>query len=86
MAPYADLQDGLMDVLLVRKTSLKNLLVLFPSIYSGKHVNSKYLEYRQVKSISLDSDSIQELTIDGEIKGNAPFEVRVLEQKLSIIG
>ncbi len=86
MAPYADLQDGLMDVLLVRKTSLKNLLVLFPSIYSGKHVNSKYLEYRQVKSISLDSDSIQQLTIDGEIKGNAPLEVRMLEQKLAIIG
>lgn len=86
MAPYADLQDGLMDVLLVRETSFVNLLKLFPSIYSGKHVHSKYLEYRQVKSVKVQSDSTQNLTIDGEIKGSAPYEVRVMEEKLSIIG
>ena len=86
MAPYADLQDGLMDVLLVRKTAMTNLLKLFPSIYSGKHVNSKFLEYRQAKKIKIDSNSSQNLTIDGEIKGSAPYEVRVVEEKLKVIG
>lgn len=86
MAPFADLQDGLMDVLLVRKTAFVNLLKLFPSIYSGKHVHSKYLEYRQVKSVKIQSNSTQNLTIDGEIKGSAPFEVKMMEEKLYIIG
>lgn len=86
MAPYADLQDGLMDVLLVRKTALSNLMKLFPSIYSGKHIRSKYLEYRQVKFVKVESNSTQNLTIDGEIKGSAPFEVRVMEEKLKVIG
>jgi len=86
MAPYADLQDGLMDVLLVRKTAMSNLLKLFPSIYSGKHINSKHLEYRQVKYIKVESNSSQNLTIDGEIKGSAPYEVRVMEEKLKVIG
>lgn len=86
MAPFADLQDGLMDVLLVRKTAIGNLLKLFPSIYSGKHVHSKFLEYRQVKYLKLVSDSTRNLTIDGEIKGSAPFEVRVMEEKLKVIG
>ncbi len=85
MAPYADLQDGLMDVILVRKTSMINLLRLFPKIYSGKHIKSKYLEYRQVKTLSLTTNSTQNLTIDGEIKGSAPFEVRVIEEKLFVI-
>lgn len=85
MAPLADLKDGLLDVILVRKTALINLLKLFPSIYSGKHIHSKYLEYRQVKSIKVESEIQQDLTIDGEIKGSAPFSVTVFDKKLKII-
>jgi YegS/Rv2252/BmrU family lipid kinase len=85
MAPMADLQDGLLDVLLVRKTALSNLLKLFPKIYSGKHINSKYLEYRQVKTIHVESEFNQALTIDGEIKGSVPFKVSVLPEKLVVI-
>lgn len=85
MAPMADLQDGLLDVLLVRKTALSNLLKLFPKIYSGKHINSKYLEYRQVKTIQIESEYNQALTIDGEIKGSVPFKITVLPEKLVVI-
>lgn len=85
MAPMADLQDGLMDVLLVRKTELINLIKLFPKIYSGKHVHSKYLEYRQVQKISVESEYLQALTIDGEIKGSVPFSVSILPEKLIVI-
>lgn len=85
MAPMADLQDGLMDVLLVRKTGLSNLLKLFPKIYSGKHIHSPYLEYRQVKSISVESEYNQALTIDGEIKGSVPFKVSILPKQLIVI-
>lgn len=85
MAPMADLQDGLLDVLLVRKTKLMNLVKLFPKIYSGKHIQSELLEYRQVKSISVESEYQQALTIDGEIKGSVPFKVSVLPEKLVVI-
>ncbi len=85
MAPMADLQDGLLDVLLVRKTKLMNLVKLFPKIYSGKHIQSELLEYRQVKSISVESEYQQALTIDGEIKGSVPFAVSVLQEKLVVI-
>lgn len=85
MAPMADLQDGLMDVLLVRKTQLINLVKLFPKIYSGKHIKSKLVEYRQVKQIEIESEFSQNLTIDGEIKGSTPFKVSILPEKLKII-
>lgn len=85
MAPMADLQDGLLDVLLVRKTKLMNLIKLFPKIYSGKHIQSPLLEYRQVKNISVHSEYQQALTIDGEIKGSVPFKVTVLPEKLVVI-
>lgn len=84
MAPLASLEDELMDVLLVRKTSLINLLQLFPKIYSGKHINSKLLEYKQVKSIKVNSE-ISILTIDGEEKGIAPFIAEIATEKLKVL-
>ena len=85
MAPYANLSDGLMDVLIVKKTSLLNLLFLFPSIYSGKHVHSKLLEYKQLSSITIAATDGNPLTIDGEVKGRAPLSVSILPLALSII-
>ena len=85
MAPYASLSDGLMDVLIVKKTSLLNLLFLFPSIYSGKHVHSKLLEYKQLSSITIAATDGNPLTIDGEVKGSAPLSVSVLPLALTII-
>ena len=85
MAPYASLSDGLMDVLIVKKTSLMNLLFLFPSIYSGKHVHSKLLEYKQLSSITIAATDGNPLTIDGEVKGRAPLSVSILPLALSII-
>ena len=85
MAPYASLSDGLMDVLIVKKTSLLNLLFLFPSIYSGKHVHSKLLEYKQLSSITIAATDGNPLTIDGEVKGRAPLSVSILPLALSII-
>ena len=85
MAPYASLSDGLMDVLIVKKTSLLNLLFLFPSIYSGKHVHSKLLEYKQLSAITIAATDGNPLTIDGEVKGCAPLSVSVLPLALTII-
>jgi diacylglycerol kinase (ATP) len=85
MAPYASLSDGLMDVIIVKKTSLLNLLFLFPSIYSGKHVHSKLLEYKQLSSITIAAKDGNSLTIDGEVKARAPLSVSVLPLALTII-
>src|SRR5690606_4630720 len=38
MAPKALLDDGLIDLLLVRKISILKLIRLFPKIYSGNHI------------------------------------------------
>jgi YegS/Rv2252/BmrU family lipid kinase len=85
MAPNARLSDGLMDVLIVKKTSLLNLLFLFPSIYAGKHVHSKLLEYKQISAIAISATDGNPLTIDGEVKARAPLSVSVLPLALTII-
>ena len=50
IAPKAKLNDGLMDVVAVKKTNRLKLLKLFPKIFSGNHVNDSVVKYHQIKS------------------------------------
>lgn len=85
MAPMARLNDDLLDILVVRKTSFWNLLFLFPSVYSGKHIHSPLLEYIHSANVAVIDNDCSNLIIDGEQKGNAPFEVSISKQKLKVL-
>jgi YegS/Rv2252/BmrU family lipid kinase len=84
MAPLAELSDGLLDILVVKRQPFYKLLQLFPQIFSGSHISSPLLTYIQAKSFSIDAKP-QTLNIDGEIKCQSPFSVVVLPQKLTMI-
>ena len=76
-APNAKLDDGLIDLVIVKKTSRLKLLLLFPKIFSGKHISSPLVQYQQVKSFSIFPESDSGLNIDGELIGNTPLSVTV---------
>ena len=63
MAPLAQLNDGKIDLIIVRKTSRINLLKLFPKLFSGDHIKSPLVEYRQVKNFSISLEETNDLTI-----------------------
>ena len=84
MAPLADLSDGLMDILVVKRQPFYKLLQLFPQIFSGSHISSPLLTYLKAKSFSVSADS-QVLVVDGETQCNAPFSVIILPQQLTMI-
>ena len=76
-APNAKLDDGLIDLVIVKKTSRLKLLLLFPKIFSGKHISSPLVQYQQVNSFSIFPESDSGLNIDGELIGNTPLSVTV---------
>ncbi len=84
MAPLADLSDGLMDILVVKRQPFYKLLQLFPQIFSGSHINSTLLTYLKAKSFSVKADP-QMLVVDGEIQCTAPFSATILPQQLTMI-
>ncbi len=53
MAPKAKLNDGLMDLLLIRSQKTMDLLTIFTKVYAGTHTDLDYVEYRQVKWFSI---------------------------------
>ena len=85
MAPLAKLDDGKIDLIIVRKTSKVKLLKLFPKLFSGDHVKSPLVEYKQVKNFSITIKDENDLTIDGEIIGKTPLHVEMLPKLLNVL-
>jgi diacylglycerol kinase (ATP) len=83
MAPKAKIDDGLVDLLLIKNVSRLKLLKLMPKLFSGTHINDENVSYLKTKKLKLSSTSNYKLNIDGEIKGSASFEFEVLPKKIT---
>jgi len=84
MAPAARLDDGLLDVTLVRRLSRWRLLRLFPTIYRGRHVAYPEVTTLQARSITIRAPGGLALAPDGEFRGLAPVTVNCLHRDLEI--
>ena len=85
MAPLAQLNDGKIDLIIVRKTSRINLLKLFPKLFNGDHIKSPLVEYRQVENFSISLEETNDLTIDGEIIGTTPLNVQMIPKMVNVL-
>ncbi len=84
MAPEAKIDDGLLDVIILKKISRLKILSLFPTIYSGKHVNYKEVESRKVKAITIETTLPLPLMPDGEFIGKTPVTITCLTHVLKL--
>jgi diacylglycerol kinase (ATP) len=85
MAPHAKLNDGKFDVIVVRACSALKLLMLFPKIFKGKHLDADVLSYFQSDTLEVSSDNFSQPTnIDGELKGQIPFSLKVHRNKIKV--
>jgi YegS/Rv2252/BmrU family lipid kinase len=85
MAPKAQVDDGLVDIIIVPKVNRFSLLKLFPKLFTGEHINSPELQYKQVNSFSIIPKENNKLNIDGELLGTTPVNVKVLQKEIEIL-
>jgi len=79
MAPKARLDDGLIDLIVIRSgVSPTRLLQVLPKLFDGSHINEPELEYYQTSQFSLIPETDEILNIDGEIMGSTPIQVNVI--------
>ena len=84
LAPRARLDDRLLDVIIVRRATRRQMLQLFSRVFDGSHVELPFVEYRQISSLELSSPGHEPLNIDGELKGHLPIRVEMLPAALRI--
>lgn len=78
IAPNAQIDDGLLDVILVRKLTRRRLFRLFPTIYSGRHIEHEEVRVWQARDVEIQSPAGALLLVDGEIRGETPATIRCL--------
>jgi len=85
MAPKAKLNDGLMDIIVVRsKASRLRILSMLPNIFDGTHIKNPLVEYYTASSFSLIPQEDELLNIDGELAGSTPIDVKVIPKRIKV--
>ena len=85
MAPNAILDDGLIDIILVRSASKPRVLKIFTQLFSGTHIKDPHVEYSQITSFDIETEN-DPLNIDGENTGVSPIKVELINKAVRIFG
>lgn len=86
LAPRAALDDGKIDVVVVRNATRRQMYQMFTRVFDGSHVDLPCVEYHQVRRLSILADCQQPLDLDGENKGSVPVSVEVLPGAMQVFG
>jgi diacylglycerol kinase (ATP) len=84
IAPDAVFDDGWLDVILLERLSRFRLLRLFPTIYSGRHVQHDEIQVLRAWEIRILAPANIALAPDGETRGQTPATVSCLHRDLRI--
>jgi len=85
MAPKARLDDGLLDLVLLKPMSRIAILRLFRTIYDGTHVDHPEVEYFQARTITVVEGNPGRLIPDGEILAGTPVQFDCLPQAIEFL-
>lgn len=84
LAPQAKIDDGKLDVLIVNKCSISELMGLFISIFAGRHTSSSHIRYLQAADITIECDEPVESDLDGELGPRLPLTISTVTNKLKV--
>jgi diacylglycerol kinase (ATP) len=85
IAPQAKMDDGLLDVCIVGGVSRVKLLTMFPSVYSGRHLKIREVEYFHSERVRVETESSLAVYADGEYVCQTPAEVGIQRAALRVI-
>jgi diacylglycerol kinase family enzyme len=85
VAPRAQMDDGLLDVCVIRDIPKLKLLGVFPTVYFGRHLGIREVEYFSAPRAHVETERPMEVYADGEYVCRTPFEVGVARGALRVI-
>lgn len=88
LAKNAVLDDGLLDLLVIKATPLHELMLLFIKILQGEHLSDRNIIHLKEKYFRIEClsshKSFYQSDIDGEKGPHLPLEISVLPQRLPV--
>jgi YegS/Rv2252/BmrU family lipid kinase len=87
--PYALSNDGLIDVVAVKKVSRLKFLKLIKFYKRGEHLDNPklkdYIFYKQGKSVRIESNELLNYAMDGEVENSKSIELKIVPNALKFV-
>ena len=84
LTPNAELDDGLLDVLIIKGSSILRRLVDMSRVSSGRHIASPGCDYLRARSVRVASPVGVAVSADGELVGALPARFECSPQQLRV--
>lgn len=84
ITPDAKLDDGLLDVLIVKKLGRAAFLRIFPRVFKGTHVTDPRVTIERAKKVRIEADGVSAYG-DGERIGPLPIDVEVVPGAVRVL-
>ena len=88
-APLAELNDGLMDIAIIKKISRFSFIGLVGDYKKGTYLDNpkalKYITYKRVPHFKMEFDSPVPICVDGEIKGSRTIDFSIVPNGVNFV-
>ncbi|MBA4601948.1 diacylglycerol/lipid kinase family protein [Thermoactinomyces mirandus] len=85
ICPQAQNNDGLLDLCCIQNLNSFQFLRLFPTAYSGKHVQHRSVVLHRGKEFTISPQHSFIAHVDGEILKETPITVKVVPRSLTVL-
>lgn len=84
VAPRAALNDGFLDVIVIRAGAVGDLVELTARYFLEDYLQSDCVEYRKARQVRIDSDPPVDFSMDGDLIDEHPVWFRVLPKAVRV--
>jgi diacylglycerol kinase (ATP) len=85
IAPRAQMDDGFLDVCVIGSVNPFKLACMFPTVYSGQHLNIREVDYFPAAHLRIETERPLDLYADGEYVCRTPVDMSVHRGALQVI-
>lgn len=85
IAPAARIDDGLLDVCVLREAGILEFLRAFPRVFKGTHVNHPKFFTRAASRITIESEVPLPVLIDGDVTHSTPITFEVVPSAIKVM-
>ncbi|MDQ6751788.1 MAG: diacylglycerol kinase family lipid kinase [Actinomycetota bacterium] len=84
IAPDAELDDGLFDVVLIGAVPKRRFLLNLPKVFKGSHVRSPTVQVQRAREVRVSADRAFAVYADGDPIGEIPLLIRARRRVLQV--
>ena len=85
VAPGADLHDGLLQLVTIRKSPRLRFLALLPTVFKGKHIHAPEVSVSDARTVLVSADRSFTVYADGDPLCELPAEISVMPDAVRIV-